>query len=57
MSQPAVLKPCPLLARLAVAVGAAVSDALKKPEKNVCSWHSSCNVNLKTLPLGVNKTL
>lgn len=39
------------------AVDAAVLGVLKKPEKNICSWHSSCNINLKILPLGFDRTL
>lgn len=39
------------------AVDAAVLDILKKHERNRCSWHCSCNTNLKTLSLGNDKAL
>lgn len=39
------------------AADAAVLGVLKKHERNICSWHSSCNINLKRLLLGNDKTL
>lgn len=39
------------------AVDAAVLGVLKKHERNMCSWRSSCNINLTILPLGNGKSL